>query len=255
MELQRSGGDVNFDQAVFDDDDPASFDLDDKDEELGRYARKGRETSFGSASADDDDEDHKRRGSLLGSSWKGTRNLFRPKNLLARTSSIESNSDKGSTSLDLVRTLSNLARRTSNEPTAQPSDRTSKLLSGLSPSVSGEPLGRRKSATVDSHSADEFGSPHQADRQRRYSATVLDLPDKNNLPRSPMGARMLNGKIYGVAGMNLAKKVDAEARKGPEFVEWGGRSLMGSNSYNREDEDDGSGEISPVPRWVYAPCF
>ncbi|CED84794.1 hypothetical protein [Phaffia rhodozyma] len=236
---ERFSGEFGNDNPVFEEDDGVSQPDGSTDDDADIYKRSVR-SSYGSGLTDEDDDEGngRRRSSILGSSWKGTRNLFKPKNTVPRTASMESDSSGGK-SLDLARTLSNLTRRTSHEPSTQLSEKSSRLLASLSPSNTGEPLSRSISASA------ATSSPSKFDHQRRASSNVLELPERNTLSTSPRssvaGSRMLNGKIYGVAGMNLAKKVDEEARKGPEFVEWGGRSDMGNNNYNRDEDDDGSG--------------
>lgn len=204
--------------------------------------------------SDDDDDDQapsKRRSSILGSSWsKGTMKLFGVKSSsssknLGRTSSIESNSSglSGPTS-DLHKTFSNLTRtlspsvsRSSNHSTESAADRQARLLASLSPDKA------------------RAASRESTTRTRRQSATsgTLDVPPSSssfnslssspvNSPRSLVGARMLNGRAYGVkGGVEAIRKAEEEARRGPEFSEWGSVGSMGSNSVNREEEDDGSG--------------
>lgn len=191
-------------------------------------------------SDDDDDEGRRKRlsSSMLGSSWtKGTMKLFGVKSgsssskKLDRTSSIESTnsavsghtSDLSAKFSSLTRTLSPSVSRSSNN--SDSADRQARLLASLSP-----------------EGARDSPSGHR----RGPSGGALDVPLSSSLSASPsrslVGARMLNGRAYGVrGGVEAIKKAEEDALRGPEFSEWGSAGSMGSNSAPGADDDDGSG--------------
>lgn len=210
---------------------------------------------------DDDDgdgqEDRVRRSSLLGSSWgKSTKKILTlglssssssgSKNL-ARTSSLESN--VGS---DISRSLSNLTRSlTPSSPALNGSSRDKKRRpssTSVDLSATQQKLLASLSPTTPTTSRDRSSSPSGREGgSKRYSASSLDPADASMLstsPRSPVGIKLLNGKVYGGRGREAIEKAEQEALKGEDFREWTSSGGMGSVSRSGgPDEDDGSGEF------------
>jgi hypothetical protein len=197
---------------------------------------------------------------MLGTSWsKSTKKLFgggkssssSASKRLDRTSSIESNtsgqgaaSDLSSKFSSLTRTLSPSVSRSSNGSDA--ADKQARLLASLSPDASSS------AAASGSGGAGMAMSAHR----RRMSGGSLEVPlssswgpnssalSSSPASRSLVGARMLNGRAYGVkGGVEAIRKAEEDALRGPEFSEWGSVGSMGNNSRpGDEDSDDGTGE-------------
>lgn len=204
-------------------------------------------------SVDQQDEASKRRGSVLSGSWRGTKKLLTlglsssaSSKQLNRTTSLESNGSGGSSDGGaLSRTFSNISRSlnsSSNTPASPSARRASSVISNSSThtETSAERQSRILASLAPTKDASTERTSSPSSRNHRNSLSV-DAASLSTSPRSPVGMRMINGRVYGSKGMDTIKKAEQEALKGPDFKEWGQQGLGSNSRTAAEEEEDGSG--------------